>query len=244
MGMPITLEIVGDSTSTAPKDMGNIFDYFTYVDKTFSVYKDSSEIMRINRGELSIEASSQDVREIFALSEKTKEESDGYFNIVNRKGILDPSGIVKGWAIRNAADLLKKSGYENFYVEAGGDIQAHGSNALGKPWSVGIKNPFNQKEIVKVLYPGNKGVATSGTYIRGQHIYDPKKMAEDITDIVSLTVVGPNVYEADRFVTPAFAMGKKGIEFIETLRGFEGYMIDADAVATMTSGFKKYETNR
>jgi len=55
-----------------------------------------------------------------------------------------------------------------------------------------------------------------------------------------VTVIGPNVYEADRFATAAFAMGRKGIEFIEKLVDFEGYMIDAQARATFTSGFERY----
>ena len=57
-----------------------------------------------------------------------------------------------------------------------------------------------------------------------------------------MTVIGPNVYEADRFATPAFAMGKKGIDFVENLPGLEGYMVDKDGIATMTSGFEKYTT--
>jgi len=48
------------------------------------------------------------------------------------------------------------------------------------------------------------------------------------------------VFEADRFATAAFAMGRKGIQFIEELPGFEGYMIDAQARATYTSGFERY----
>ena len=71
-------------------------------------------------------------------------------------------------------------------------------------------------------------------------------MKEEFCDIVSLSVIGPNIYEADRFATAAFAMGRKGIEFIENLnvdsgpRMFEGYMIDSKGIATMTSDFDKY----
>jgi thiamine biosynthesis lipoprotein len=83
-------------------------------------------------------------------------------------------------------------------------------------------------------------VATSGTYARGRHIYNPKA-AEPLTDeIVSLTVVGPDIYEADRFATAAFAMGAAGIQFIEQLDGFEGYQIDRQGQATLTTGFKDY----
>ena len=50
-------------------------------------------------------------------------------------------------------------------------------------------------------------------------------------------MIGPNIYEADRFATAAFAMGRDGILFIEELQGFEGYMIDRNGMATLTSGF-------
>lgn len=239
MGMPITVEIISNEIIST-KTIDSIFDYFTYIDNTFSVYKPDSEIMKINRGTLLLKDASNDMNEIFKLAEQTKEESSGYFDIVNRKGTFDPSGIVKGWAILNAAKIIKNAGCENFYVEAGGDIQIGGSNTQGKNWSIGIKNPFNQKEIIKIVHLKSEGIATSGTYIRGQHIYNPKIKNSAITDIVSLTVIGPNVYEADRFATAAFAMGKEGINFIEKLNDFEGYIIDKDGIATMTSGFDKF----
>ena len=105
---------------------------------------------------------------------------------------------------------------------------------------MGIENPFKRGEIIKVVELKNAGLATSGTYIRGQHIYNPHKPNQKINDIISLTVVGPNIYEADRFATAAFAMGKDAVNFLETLNGFEAYMIDADGVATMTSSFERY----
>ena len=71
------------------------------------------------------------------------------------------------------------------------------------------------------------------------------EMAPDalVTDVVSLSVIGPNIYEADRFATAAFAMGQEGIRFIERLEGFEGYMIDRHGQATFTSGFTRYVYN-
>jgi len=79
--------------------------------------------------------------------------------------------------------------------------------------------------------------------VRGQHIYDPFAEGQVITDILSLTVIGPDIYEADRFATAAFAMGQDGINFIESLEDFEGYMIDKDKQATFTTGFKKWVLN-
>jgi len=92
---------------------------------------------------------------------------------------------------------------------------------------------------LKVVGVAHEGVATSGTYIRGNHIYNPisKKPADAIA---SLTVIGPNIYEADRFATAAFAMGPSGITFVESLEGFEAYMVDNNRIATFTSGFERY----
>lgn len=237
MGMPVTLEVV-DAGATQ-KVLDSVFDYFEYIDRKFSTYKDNSEISLINRHELSLGQSSQDMRTIFRLAKQTSQETGGYFDIL-RDGIYDPSGIVKGWAIYNAAKILSQNGFENFYVDAGGDVQVAGRNSLGENWRVGIQNPFDMHEIVKVLSVSNCGVATSGTYVRGQHIYNPKNKVGPITDIVSLTVVGPDIYEADRLATAAFAMGRAGILFIENLDGFEAYMINQHRQATYTSGFERY----
>ncbi len=234
MGMPIEIEIVHDRAHDA---LEAAFAHLVAVDEQFSPYKSESEISRINRGELSQEAASEAMRTVFDLAEKTKLETDGYFDMRRPDGSLDPSGIVKGLAIRDVAALLHERGCEHFFVNAGGDIAMSGENAEGGAWSVGIRNPFKHDEIVKVMYPHGRGVATSGSYIRGAHIYNPHAPERELLEIVSMTVIGPDVLEADRFATAAFAMGKDGIAFIEKLPGFEGYAIDAQGIATMTSGF-------
>lgn len=239
MGMPVTVEIV-DPQAT-PQTVQKIYDYFAHIDEKFSTYKKTSEIEAINNGNLPEEKWSEEMRLIFALADETKRATNGYFDILTPTGRYDPSGIVKGWAIWNAAQALKMEGFKNFYVDAGGDIQPFGVNAEGEPWAIGIKNPWNEVENVKVVYAArNEGVATSGIYIRGLHIYNPKEQNKPVSDIMSLTVIGQNIYEADRFATAAFAMGREGINFIEKLDGFEGYLIDKDKRATMTTGFEKY----
>ena len=238
MGMHITVEIADRKTTREIFD--EVFSYFKAVDRQFSTYKNDSEITRINRGEISADNYSKEMQEIFALAEKTKRETSGYFDIKKPDGTLDPSGVVKGWAIEKAAELLLEKGSENFYVDAGGDVQSAGLNSMGDEWSVGIRNPFKLEEIVKVVYPKGRGIATSGSYLRGAHIYNPHDSDKKLLEIVSLTVIGENILEADRFATAAFAMGKQGINFIEQLSGFEGYAIDSKGIATMTSNFELY----
>lgn len=236
MGMPVVAEIVGGTKES----LENVFDYFRKTDARFSTYKPDSEISKINRGEIKPDAYSGEMKEVFALSAQTQKETDGYFSITRPDGSIDPSGTVKGWAIRNAAKLVEKMGYKNYFLDVGGDIQPGGVDADGNEWTIGIRNPFKHEEIIKVLRPRGHGVATSGTYIRGQHIYNPHEPAAELKDFVSLTVIGPDIYEADRFATAAFAMGNNGILFIEKLPGFEGYAINKDGIATMTSGFEQF----
>lgn len=237
--MPVTVEIVGHTDSKTV--IQDTFDYFESVDERYSIYKPESEISQINRG-LPREAWSDEMRAVLDLCEQTKHETHGYFDI-QHQGKLDPSGLVKGWAIQQAAERLRGRGVKNFYLEAGGDIQTNGVDANGEPWKIGIRNPFDIQEIVKVLTISDEGVATSGTYIRGQHIYDPHTPNLPIDTVKSLTVIGPNIYEADRFATAAFAMAEDGIRFIDSLEGFEGYMIDDNKTATFTRGFERYVTH-
>jgi FAD:protein FMN transferase len=236
MGMPITVRLQDARATQGHLDAS--FAFFQDVDERFSPFKPASDVARLNRGELAPGDYSDDLREILALAERTRRESAGYFNIM-RDGVCDPSGIVKGWAIQRAADQLRAAELANFYVDAGGDIQVMGL-CDGAPWRVGIRNPFNRQQIVKALAITDRGVATSGTAVRGQHVYNPHDLSAPLTEIVSLTVIGQRILDADRFATAAFAMGPAGIRFIEDLPGFEGYMIETHGVATYTSGFAAY----
>lgn len=235
MGMPIAVEAVGAADDTP---IEAVFAWFDEVDRRFSTYRDDSEIEAINRGELPQSDCSEPMREVLELAELTRQQTAGFFEIRRPTGGLDPSGIVKGWAIRAAAQILAGLGLTSYFVDAGGDIQPAGHNADGEPWSVGVRNPLAFDEIVKTIWPGNRGVATSGSYVRGHHVYDPFDPGEPIDDPLSITVVGPDVLEADRFATAAFAMRDEGIHFIESVPGLEGYAIGRNGRATMTSGFE------
>lgn len=193
---------------------------------------------KINDGTLTEQDYSEELRHILALAHSTKAETNGYFDVWHN-GVFDPSGIVKGWAIGQAAKMMHRR-TNNFYIEAGGDLQVGGVSPSGDPWKIGIRNPFSRQENIAVVRLTDGAVATSGTAIRGQHIYDPVH-AKELTGIVSLSVIAPNIIDADRMATAAFAMGKDGIKFIDSLHGYAGYMVDKNKVATMTHEWKKYE---
>lgn len=239
MGMPATIEVVDQDVQTA--DIDEVFAYFDEMDQIFSTYKEDSVVEKIKRGVTLESAYPEVVREVLRKSAETKKETAGYFDIY-ASGVLDPSGLVKGMSIQQGALKLISKGYENLLVEIAGDVQLQGKNSRGETWTVGIKNPFNAREIIKVLRLTGQGVATSGTYIRGSHIINPITHRE-ATEITSLTVIGPNIYEADRFATAAFAMGEKGLAFIDSLAGFEAYQVDKNKIGRQTGGFGKFVKN-
>ena len=238
MGMPITVAVVDERRQA---NVDQVFELFGAVDARFSTYRADSEISRFNCGALGAAELSIDMQEVFALARQTEKQASGFFNMRRRDGTCDPSGIVKGWAIKRAMTLLSDDGVKDCFVDAGGDVQASGVSEDGTLWRVGIRSPFQLGGIVKVLEPGQKGVATSGSSIRGSHIWNPHAPQEKLDDVLSITVIGPDILEADRFATAAFAMGHAGVRFIETLPGFEAYQINALGEATLTSGFRKFE---
>src|SRR3989344_6978521 len=92
MGTPVVVEIIGKEARQELFD--EVFSYFKYVDEKFSTYKDESEITAINKKRIKKENWSTDMKNIFELSEKTKKDTRGYFDIVTPAGDYDPSGIV------------------------------------------------------------------------------------------------------------------------------------------------------
>lgn len=239
MTMPCTLTFADKKSTEQINDAAKtVFNYLNYVNETYSPFKPSSEISRINRKEIKIGEADKEVQKVLKLCNQTKRVTANYFDVVQNDQI-DPCGLVKGWAIFNAVKLLHKMGFKNFMVEIAGDIQTSGHPKDKKKWTLGIRNPFDITQVVKTILLSGQGIATSGTYMQGLHIYDPvsKKPAEEI---LSLTVIGPNVYEADRFATAAFAMGKKGVKFIEDYPELEGYAINHEGIATYTSGFATF----
>ena len=238
MGMSVTLEVMGEPPRAA-EAIEHALAFVRTVDRRFSPYKPDSELSRLNAGAVTATELSSMFRTILNLSDATRRQTDGYFDIRKPDGSLDPSGLVKGWAIREAARIVVDHGFRDYFVEAGEDIQTGGRNSRGQAWTVGVRNPFRPEELAYAVRLSGQGIATSGTYRQGGHIYDPHT-AQPRSEIVSCTVVGPDIYEADRFATAACAMGERGIELLERRSDLDGQLVTRDGRELETSGFATY----
>ena len=116
MGMGIVVDVRDSGVEDAAVD--EVFDWLRFVDNTFSTYKPESEISRIGRGELSQEEAHPEVGDVLERCEQLREDTGGYFDS-EADGSLDPSGLVKGWAVDRAAAILEDAGAQNFAIYAG-----------------------------------------------------------------------------------------------------------------------------
>lgn len=236
MGMPITIDVRGGDADPAALDA--VYVDLRLVDALFSPFRAESAVSRINAGRLAQGAAEPIVREVLELCRTYEQETGGYFSAWHN-GRLDPSGLVKGWAIARAAAILDARGYRDYFVDAAGDARTRGHRAAGDPWRVGIRHPVERDKVVRVVLATDLAVATSGTYEKGAHIYDPHT-GRAATALLSMTVVGPSILDADVFATAAFAMGPAGLDFIEGREGYQAYAIDPDLQGSWTSGFDAY----
>ncbi len=231
--MPVTVNVAGDVVD--PAALNDVFADFRLLDNIFSPFIETSEVSRMNRGELAPEQAGELAGQVMKLCRQYERATDGYFSAWNG-GRFDPSGLVKGWAIDRACSILDRRGYRNFYVDAGGDVQTRGLRDAVRPWRVGIRHPVVRDKFACVVLVSGSAVATSGTYEKGEHIINPHT-GEPAAALLSFTVVGPDILQADVFATAAFAMGMPGLDFILNTPGYEAFAIDRQLRAWSTPGF-------
>jgi FAD:protein FMN transferase len=235
MGMPIVVDVRDEGVDDSV--LGRVFDWFRFVDETFSTYKESSEISRLNRGELTLAHTHADVREVLVRCEELRAETQGYFDVRTASADgLDPSGLVKGWSVDRAAAVLDEAGLANYAINAGGDMRLRGRAVPEPCWRVGIQHPHVSDHVAAVLEVGDCAVATSGAYERGNHVLDPRSGLPP-TEVLSVTVVGPDLATSDAYATAAFAMGPRGSHWTARVRGYEAMTIMADGTVLSTAGF-------
>ena len=141
MGMGIVVDIRDGDVGRAPVD--EVFDWLRFVDETFSTYKAESEISRLERGELALADAAREVGEVLERCDELREETRGYFDS-RAGGSLDPSGLVKGWAVDRAARILEDAGARNFAIYAGGDVIVRGRPSTADRWHIGVRHPTAQ----------------------------------------------------------------------------------------------------
>ncbi|NUH37787.1 FAD:protein FMN transferase [Streptomyces samsunensis] len=207
------------------------------VDELFSTYRRDSQISRLGRGELTLAQCDPEVRDVLRMCEDAEHRSGGWFTARYAGARLDPTGLVKGWAVERTARMLVSSGAGSVCVNGGGDVQVHGG-----PWRVGIADPLRRGELAAVVEAlGELAVATSGPAERGCHILDPHTGRPPAEGLASVTVIAAGLADADAWATAACAMGaERARPWLGRLPDAEAFVITADGSTWHTSGFARY----
>lgn len=222
MGMPFRVT-VADSGALGPEELeravGRLHAELEWADDVFSLWRDDSCISALHRGEITIDEGPLELLEVLQACEWHRGATGGAFDARGPNG-LDPTGLVKGWAVERAARAL--AGVGAWMVDAAGDILVSGVDARGegsedRTWRVGIADPRVQGDpdgaaTIDVVRLGGRlrALATSGTAQRGAHIWDPAT-GEPARHVLQASVAGASLVEADVWATAVVAGGLEAL---------------------------------
>ena len=177
------------------------------------------------------------MREVLDRCEELRAATDGYFDArVARHGRLDPSGLVKGWAVERAGSIADDLGWRNYAISAGGDIRLRGGALPAQAWRVGIQHPTEPHQVAAVLVGDDLAIATSGAYLRGEHIIDPHTRRPP-RGVLSVTLTGRDLGTVDALATAAFAMGEAGPAWAAAQPDIQVLALMADGHSLRSPGF-------
>jgi thiamine biosynthesis lipoprotein len=226
MGMPISLALRGRHSDDARGEAAwaAALAVLRAADRTFSIYRADSVISRMNRG-VPVDTPPE-VADVLAIGAAAERSSGGAFAL-RRDGVLDPSGVVKGWAAERAAIALAALPDTDFCLSAGGDITCRTGDPAAAPWRIGIEDPRDPTRIVAVVPIRTGAVATSGTAHRGAHIVDART-GRAPGGLASVTVVGRSLTAVDVDATAAFALGADGERWLTTRGHRAAFVVRTD----------------
>ncbi len=147
---------------------------------------------------------------------------------------IDLGGFAKGHAVELGAAILRRHGIAHGIVSAGGDSRLVGDR-LGRPWTIGIRDPRRRGQVVAVLPLEDVAVSTSGDYeryfevdgVRHHHLIDPRSGRSPST-VRSVTIVAPDGLTSEALSKAVFMLGADdGLRLVEAQAGADAVVVDA-----------------
>jgi thiamine biosynthesis lipoprotein len=214
-------------------------------DRTFSLYKPESPLSQLARGETRVADCPPVVGEIWDACDEWEKRTDGWFSAMTPQNTFDPSGVVKTWAAKRAAEYILQAGIKDFTMNAGGDVWLSDDLSVDQDWRIGISKPVSIASpdagvltVIDLKNTNFRAMATSGSAERGEHIWNPKAAGKEApTDLVQVSVVAEDLVTADVWATAAFAAGQRGVALLNAAPGIEALFILANGDLAATHNF-------
>lgn len=229
MGMPVSVHLrAPDLPAGAERSVAAVYTELRRLDAIFSTYRPDSAVSLLADGTLTLEECPPEVAEVLDLCALAHDLTGGMFDasrpLPDGGSRLDPTGLVKGWAVERAAARLRALPGTDFYVNAGGDLLCHVADETRPGWRVGIEDPRRPDRLRAVITVRDGGVATSGASCRGRHIWDPR-LGGPADGPASVTVSGPTLLWADVLATATYVGGAEAARWAAAT----GYQVDVVA---------------
>ena len=243
MGLPVSVHVRGPHLHSkhVERQVAAVFTHLRHVDAVLSPYRDDSDLSRWERGDLTLADADPDLARVIDLCDEARARTGGWFDPRRlpdpRTGAprYDPSGLVKGWAVREAADHLTDLAGYGWCLNAGGDVMVHAPDGQ-PPWRIGIEDPDDPARILRVVTRHHGAVATSGSAHRGTHIVDPNT-GRPATAVRAVTVTGPDLMWADVYATAAVAQGAHALDRLAERDGYEALLVSASGLVRVTENW-------
>ncbi len=195
MGTVFSVQLDEPVPAAALRD---VWIWLRRVDTVFSTYRSGSDISRLNRGAVRLSECDPMVIEVLDRCAEWQDRTAGLFTARQGRRI-DPTGLVKGWAVQRAAWMLCGAGSTRHFLSGGGDVQT-----VGGPWSAGIADPNRRGGVLAAITLTDQAIATSGTTERGAHVINPID-GHAPERLASVSVIAPTLLEADVWATALLA---------------------------------------
>ena len=189
---------------------------------------------------------------------KKSVEKVGYQNIIldsiqstiflKVKGMKIGFGALgEGYATDKCRAMMLAKGIPAGIINGSGDMSTWGMQPNGKPWNIGITNPFRPEKIMAVVPLRQEAVTTSGSYEK-YVVFDGKRYSHIInpstgypaTGLCSVTIFGPNAETANGLSTSLMVLGQQqGLLLLEKFPDYSCVMITDNGKVIRSKNFKK-----
>ncbi|WP_300765910.1 FAD:protein FMN transferase [uncultured Bifidobacterium sp.] len=222
MNLPFTILLDGPGDARVMESaIGGIGDVLVDVDRRFSPFRSDSLVCRYRAGDRSM-LTDDDFTDVHSRSLLARMETDGLFDPFFRGG-YDPTGLVKGWAVERAFDLvlnplIAQGSIAAAAINAGGDM-AVAPRADGDLWHIGVVDSHDGRRFVAAFDLPSGAVATSGTSERGEHV------VRRFHDVVQATVIADSLVDADVWATALLAASLRDIDRLVGEHGLTAVLV-------------------
>jgi thiamine biosynthesis lipoprotein len=162
---------------------------------------------------------------------------------------INIDSVGDGYAADEAALILRAHGFDNFLIDASGELYAGGQSCRGRPWRIGVRDPNDSSFLVDTVELRDMAVSTSGTYERyyevdgkrHAHIIDPRS-GYPVRDIHSATVIGPSARFADFLSTTLCILSAE--DGLELINSFDGRYASMVILTESAGGGRRVQSGR